>query len=124
MKLYTSRIWRGSKNLLFTAPLEVTFPDWSTWTSGPSQETSKYDLMVMLYAEGVKNRLLAGARREEALERNAESAAERSWWVCCMTANGGVSALTCVAVRPMDTSATFAPCRAGGYCHLKKHTTR
>jgi hypothetical protein len=92
MKLYTWTAWRGSMDLPFAAPLEVTLPDWSTWTSGPSQETSKYDLMVMLYAEGVKNRLLAGARREEALERKAESAAERSWWVC-MTADGGVSAL-------------------------------
>jgi hypothetical protein len=87
--------WRGSRNsrnsnLLFAAPLEVTLPELSTSTSGPSHCTSKYDLMAMLYADGVKKRLLAGARREEALARNAESAAERSWWVCCMTAEGGV----------------------------------
>lgn len=68
----------GQSNALLTPPLEVTLPDLSTSTSGPSQETSKYDLMVMLYAEGVKNRLLAGPRMERALERKAESAAGRS----------------------------------------------
>jgi hypothetical protein len=97
VKLYTWRHGgvnmegqRNSRNLLFAAPLEVTLPDLSTSTSGPSHCTSKYDLMAMLYADGVKKRLLAGARREEALARTADSAAERSWWVCCMTAEGGV----------------------------------
>lgn len=75
--------------LRLTPPLEVTLPDLSTSTSGPSQEISKYDLMVMLYAEGVKNRLLAGARIEEVLERKADRAAERRWGWACMSAMAG-----------------------------------
>jgi hypothetical protein len=84
--------WRG-KHLLFAAPFEVTLPALSTSTSGPSQETSKYDLMVMLYAEGLKNRLLMGALVERTLERKAE----RAWWVLCMVGDGGERglALTC-----------------------------
>jgi hypothetical protein len=72
-----------------TPPLEVTLPDLSTSTSGPSQEISKYDLMVMLYAEGVKKRLLAGARIEEVLERKADRAAARRWGWACMSAMAG-----------------------------------
>jgi hypothetical protein len=68
----------GQGGLLFSAPLDVTLPDLSTSTSGPSQVTSKYDLMAMLYAEGVKNRLLRGARATDALERKAERDEVRS----------------------------------------------
>jgi hypothetical protein len=44
----------------------------------------------MLYAEGVKNRLLIGARIEDAPERNAERAAEarRGWG--SIVGDGGV----------------------------------
>jgi hypothetical protein len=51
--------------------------------------------MVMLYAEGVKNRLFAGALIEEVLERKAERAAARRWGWACMLADGGVKTLTC-----------------------------
>jgi hypothetical protein len=44
--------------------------------------------MAMLYAEGVKNRLLTGARIEEVLERKAERAAARRWGWACMLADG------------------------------------
>jgi hypothetical protein len=82
----------GQGCLLFSAPLEVTLPDLSTSTSGPSQVTSKYDLMAMLYAEGVKNRLLIGARTEDALERNAETDEVRRWG--SILADGGGVAST------------------------------
>lgn len=38
----------GRGNVRLTAPLLVILPDWSTWTSGPSQVQSKYDLIPML----------------------------------------------------------------------------
>jgi hypothetical protein len=104
--IHAGGIWRGSLHLRFTLPWEVTLPDLSTWTSGPSQATSKYDLMVMLYAEGVKNRLLAGARIEEALARKAEAEmAERSG--ACIAADGGVtstlrSCRCCQTHRPLQ----------------------
>jgi hypothetical protein len=62
-------------NSRFAAPFLVMLPDLSTSTSGPSQATSKYALMAILYAEGVKNRLLRGARgKEELVDRKAERA--------------------------------------------------
>ena len=48
--------------LPFTAPVEVTLPLPSTWISGPVQDTSKYVWMVIFASEGVKKRLLRGAR--------------------------------------------------------------
>lgn len=69
-------------SLPFTAPVEMTLPPSSTWISGPVQETSKYVLMVMLAADGVKNRLFNGARRVmEEVERKEVSREEegRRW---------------------------------------------
>lgn len=99
--------WRGSRDgrddLLLTLPSLVTLPDWSTSISGPSHATSKYDLIAMLYAEGVKKRLLMGARAEEkAAERKANAGARR--WGSDMAGVGcrrraaytlGQMALTC-----------------------------
>jgi hypothetical protein len=50
----------------------------STSTTGPCQVTSKYDLMAMLYAEGVKKRLVTEVRVEEGTARNADRAV-RGW---------------------------------------------
>lgn len=69
--------------------MEVTLPDSSTSTSGPSHETSKYDLMTMLYADGVKKRLLMGARVVEALERKADKAAKGRRWGMLKGGGGG-----------------------------------
>jgi hypothetical protein len=79
----------AQRRVPLASPLRVTLPDWSTSTSGPSHCTSKYDLMVMLYAEGVKKRLLTGARREEGLERKAERAEARRWGMAMMAGWAG-----------------------------------
>jgi hypothetical protein len=87
----TSSSIQGMESLPLTPPFVSTAPDLSTLTSGPSHETSKYALMAMLYVEGVKNRLLAGARMAGWENRRAEKAVARGrWWGRAMVAGGGV----------------------------------
>lgn len=73
------RAWRWQRhrgvndNLPLTAPVLVMLPLESTWTSGPVQVQSKYVLTTMFAAEGVKNRLLRGARSVVVAEERTEA---------------------------------------------------